>query len=202
MAIQIINSSHVLPVSVELVKKHLRILDFDEDETLQNLYIPTAAQIFTSRTHRQLITATVEQVFDSFPSENYFLLERYYLQSFDKIEYLDADFTWQELDSDEYFISETMPSSVIIKSGEWPKDIHPSARGCVKVTYDAGFGDYDDSIPFDVKQALSMIVGDLYLHREDTIVYSGQTLNPSWRSTVLMDRYKINYYQHPSQERR
>ena len=193
-----------LAISLDTVKAHLLLLETDLDVLLQNLYIPAATREVEAQIRRALITQTVEQTFDCFPSEGYFLLERCPLVSFTKLEYFDRDETWQELDSDDYQImTGTLPPIVRIKDTKrWPVDAHRTARGGVKATYVVGYGATHTSVPVAIQQAISMMVGDMVVHREDTMALTGlKTANPGWHSKVLLDPYRVNYFEHASQSR-
>lgn len=204
MAITVLELPEALPLSLELLKEHLRIIGDDDDATLANLYLPSAVEIFESTTKRALITQTVCQSFDCFPALNHFLLERAPLGELIAVRYYDRDEQLQTLSPDRYSVIEGRPAIVQLKRGaSWPSDLHPSRLGAVEVEFTCGYGDDDDAIPSGIKQALSMITGDLFIHREDTIaVFGVLSVEPTWTSKRLMNRYQLYYYEHPSQRRR
>lgn len=207
MAIKVITPPAVNAISLSLVKEHLRILGADDDTALEGLYIPSAIANFEAITGRALITQTVEETFDQFPAcSSYFLLERGSpLQSVTHVKYWASDDTLKTFDAASYFVStSTLPGTICLKTGySWPSDIHPTRLGAVVVTYVVGYGASDSNVPADIKQALSLLIGDLYRNREDSVVSSGVSrVDVNWPSVRLAKKYRTFYYQLFDQSRK
>lgn len=191
------------PIELDLVKEHLRILESDDDNLLQH-YIDAATDIFESLTKQALINRVVKQTFDKFPRERYFLLETGpAATTITSIKYWDELSVLRTVASSVYELAAGMPGVVSLKLGQsWPTDLNQDRHKCVEVVYTAGRGTSEADIPADIKQALSSIVGDLYVNREDTVIQPGATiLNVGWHSKALMHKYRLNHYEHPSQQK-
>lgn len=194
------------PITSSLLKKHISILpsEVDHDDIL-DLYLPSAVSEFESKTKKAVITQTYKQIFDCFPCENYFLLERSPLVTFTDIQYYDSSDTLKTLASSVYSVepSPVCPFVQLKTDQTWPSDIHPTRLNCVEVTYSAGFGANALAIPADIRRLLAMIVGDSFLFREDTQIIPGVAqiiVTPS--SFNGMQKYYSNYFEHKSQKRR
>ena len=200
-------STTELPISLELAKQHLFITETDLDVILEDLFIPSAVNAFEEITKRALITETVVEALDCFPScENYFHLERGCpLQSVTSVKYYDEDNTLQTFDSSNYIVSaSTLPGSITLATNKrWPTDIHKTRLAAVEITYVAGYGLDDENIPIDIKHALCQMLGEFDLNREDTVIQPGVTkVDVDWASSKVIDRYKTFYYRHKSQDRK
>lgn len=206
MTVRVISAPAAQAIATSLVKEHLRILGTDDDAALA-LYIPSAIEQFEAITGRCLIKQTITQEFDSFPDVDYFLLERGTpLIQLLHIKYYDTDNVLQTFAADNYLIaSSTLPPTVCLNTNKWwPTDIHPTRLGSVQVTYEAGYGTADSSVPMDIKHALSLLVGDFFNNREDSVVMPGinASVKVHWPSYRFMQKYKVNFYQHASQSRK
>lgn len=200
-----VTTKPVLPaIDLALVKEHLRIIGSDDDLTLA-LYRDAAIEIFENNANLALITQTLKQVIDCFPcGESFFLLERYPIITLTHIKYYDTDNVLQTWGSTNYILeSNGIPPKLSLASGKsWPSDIHPTRNNAVEITYQAGYGATDTSVPNDVKLALSLIIGDFFANREDSVVQPGiGIINTFWNSKVLLRRYKPYYFEHVSQQR-
>jgi uncharacterized phiE125 gp8 family phage protein len=187
-------------IPLQLLKEHLRIIGNDDDETLK-LYLDAATQGFEAYANQSLILQTVQQSFDSFPVENFFLLERSPLHTFTAIQYYDVDGTIQTLNPSIYSVNnDTTPPAISLKKGaSWPS-VDENRLGAVICTYVAGYGVDAASVPSDIKQGLCLIVGDLFQGREDTIAQPGIVIARSfWGSNRFFHKFKSYYYSHASQ---
>lgn len=192
-------------ITTDLVKSHLNIIDNnDHDALFEMLYIPDVVDVFIKTTKQALIYTVVKQIFDCFPTEDYFLLERHPvalpIQSF---KYRNTENQLVDVDATSYFVCETFPYTIQLESNRnWPVDIHPTRRGSVEITYKCGYGETCESIPAGIKQCLSMMLGDRFLHREDGMAVPGIVIvSPFWTSNRLMERFKTNFFEHRSQQR-
>jgi len=204
MTVQVTVAPAVSAIDISLVKEHLRIIG-DDDNISLSMYMSAAIAMFEQHAGLCLITQTIKQTFDQFPCEDHFFLERGMpLQSVSHVKYYDTDNVLQTMSSDEYIVlSNTLPPSICLASGEsWPSDIHPTRQAAVEVTYVAGYGTTSSSVPKDLHLALSLLIGDLFQNREDSIAMPGMTIaKVGWNSQRLLARYKTHFYQHLSQSR-
>ena len=209
MAITVVTPPASNALSVAAVKPHLNIEpdEIEWDAELEDIYIPSAVWNFETFTGRALITQTVKQTFDQFPSEDFFNVERYPAAAIDSIQYYDTDNTLQTFDPSNYiFVSTSTPQKVCLAYGKtWPSDIHPTRLMAVEVNYITGEADTQLGLfqahP-EFKAPLCMLVADLYKNREDDEFGPGiSKVQPEWTSTRLMLRLRTFFYQHQSQSR-
>jgi uncharacterized phiE125 gp8 family phage protein len=194
----------VYPISLELVKHHLRILGTQDDIALSQLYIPSATKTFEAQTKRSLISRSVEQSFGEFPKdENYFLVETYPVLTPAEltVKYLNTKSEWVSFT--DFTISINSFPSVIYAVDGWPSDIHTTAQNAVKVSYTAGYGANDAFIPNDIKHVLSLIIADAFAYREDSYAIPGIVVaGLRWGTKNLLAQYNLCYYEHSGQDRR
>jgi len=207
MSISIITPPDVTkpPITIELLKSHLSILqdEIDFDEILQ-MYLGSAVDEFTAVTKRCIINTTVRQTFDDFPCEDYFRLERAPLVSFTSLQYRDTAGAWQTVDSSiySYDVLEDYPILQLKEGKTWPSSLS-EGFSCVRLQYVAGYGADETTVPYDIKRILCMLIGDSYLHREESVTMPGVGLVVVNASAArAMKKYMLNYYEHASQKRR
>lgn len=205
MTVHIATAPAALAVDLELVKLHLNLFEDYQDPLLEQLYIPSAIWNFEQTTGLALIEQDILQTFDQFPCENYFLLERVSPGISDLVvKYYDEDNTLTTFAASNYiFADKAFPPSVCLGAGKaWPSDIHTSRLSAVEVTYTAGY-ENSAAVPADIKQAICLIVGDLFTFREDSIAVPGVLVaNPTWPSMKHALRWKTQFFEHPSQSRK
>jgi uncharacterized phiE125 gp8 family phage protein len=194
------------PIALNLLKSHLSMLplevDFDE---LIKMYLGAAVEEFESRTKRAIISRVVRQTFDCFPCEDFFCLECAPLLSLSSIQYRNDEGNFVTLSADvySYDIIETNPIIQLKVDQVWPEDIDPYGFNCVRVNYTAGYGADESDVPMDIKRSLSMLVGDSYLNREDSLAIPGvSSVFVSANSYQAMKKFRLNYFEHRSQKRR
>jgi uncharacterized phiE125 gp8 family phage protein len=83
--------------------------------------------------------------------------------------YLDANGDSQTWDDANYVVDiYTEPSLIVEKNGStYPDTI--DQRNAVTVTYTSGFGTTAADVPQPIKQAILLLIGHFYNHREDTV---------------------------------
>jgi uncharacterized phiE125 gp8 family phage protein len=151
------------PVTPAEIKQHCRVEVDDDDEYLSALIIG-AREYVETRTGRQLLQATWQQVHDQFPAM--FLLSRPPLLSVDSITYWDWDGVLRTVDPSTYLVDTlAQPGRVTPIYGQiWP---FPMYRiGAVTVTFKAGYGDDPADVPERAKLAIKWLVAHWYENRE------------------------------------
>lgn len=186
------------------LKNHLRITNSNEDSQLQ-LKLSMAINTFQHYTNIALVTQTVRQTFDQFPTERNFMLERYAptISSL-SIKYYDVDNTLTTLATSVYGTADRgRPAKIFLLNGQsWPADLHADRPDAVEVEYTVGYGADEDAVPEEYKHCIAMMAGDAQNFREDTIYSPGGTIvNVTWQSQRLMDIFKVNFYEWASQSR-
>lgn len=154
----------VEPISLAEAKTHLRITGTDDDTYLARL-IDVAIATLQQRYWTQICTATFDQYFDNWPSDH-FLLRKHPVLAVSTVKYTDQDGseqtvstdTWEQADEDGRGIVRLKYNQV------WPSDCRGHEDDIV-IRYTAGYGD-ESVTPEPIKQALLLIVTDLYTFRE------------------------------------
>ena len=162
-----------LPVSLEQVRYHLRNEDMRFDDDLLAAYIRAACG-YVERTYGlALLTQTIKQYHDGFPSgcNTPLLLRIAPMVSITSITYTDTDGATQTWTSSEYTSGRLDLGGFIVPSinYSWPSSV-AMLPNAVTVTYQAGFGAKPSTLPAQVTQAILLMVGDMYQKREDSVV--------------------------------
>jgi len=158
------------PVSTADAKAHLRV-DVANDDTLIDGFVAAARIKFEGDTNRALITQTWDLYLDRFPDNGEGIkLPRYPVQSVIHIKYYDSDGIEKTWSSDNYIVDEkSKPARITLAYGS----VYPTTRGivnAVNIQFKAGHGDAATDIPKLIIQAIMMLVGHWYEHRENVVV--------------------------------
>ena len=170
------------PVSVEEVKDHLRVYGDDEDILIGGLI--TAAREHVERVicNRALITQTWDLYLDAFPASGCLIIPMPPLQSVTSVKYT-PDGGSEQTFSDSNYIVDTVnePGKIVLtSSASWPNDVLQPVNGVV-VRFVAGYGDEPTDVSERFKQAIKLLVGDMYENREDSVIGAGISVtNVPW----------------------
>lgn len=159
-----------LPVSLDEARRQLRTEGMTFDDDLVELLIRAAASNIEVQYGLGLLEQTVKQYHAGFPASanDPMFIWVAPLMSVTGITYTDTTGTTQTFDSDDYTSGGFNGWPFIIpKVGKsWPT----AASGmpnAVTIEYKAGFGAAASSIPKEIKQAILLMVGDMYENRQD-----------------------------------
>jgi uncharacterized phiE125 gp8 family phage protein len=158
------------PVTLSEAKLHLKMDDISADDDLINALIASATEHAQNYTNRVFINTEIVQVYDAFPTSGEVLrLAVSPLVSVGSVVYLDANGDSQTWDDANYVVDiYTEPSLIVEKNGStYPDTI--DQRNAVTVTYTSGFGTTAADVPQPIKQAILLLIGHFYNHREDTV---------------------------------
>jgi len=174
------------PVSLDLAKLHCRV-ESDDDSTLVSAMISAARKKFEDSTGLKLITQTVVEKFDEFPDEFRPLWAPLIAVA---ITYTDGNGAVQTLAAAHYQVdvgNDATPGRVKPVSGEcWP-DTHEDTYNAVMLTYTAGYGADESSVPVLIKQAILLQVAKWYQNRED---YEEKRTMSAFES--ICSQFKVN----------
>ena len=168
------------PVTVAEVKTALNI-DFSDDDAYIGELIGVAREFLEANTNLALMTQTITHVLPRFPQVTTrnplatIPLYKYPVQSLTSISYHDDNDTVQtiavsgltpgaELDTT------SMPSQIFLKTGNlatWPAT-YPTRINPVSLVYVAGYTSAA-AVPKQIKQAIKLIVGEMYEKRENYV---------------------------------
>ena len=139
-----------------------------EDALLEAL-ITTAREWCEGYQNRAYISQTRELWLDDWPGADYIKIPLPPLQAVNSIKYYDTDDTAATMDTGDYFVdTKSEPGRVSLAySKSWPTTTLRPING-VCVEFEAGYGDAATDVPYRVKQAMLLLIGHLYEHREQS----------------------------------
>lgn len=164
-------------------KAHLKV-EVSDDDTLITAIIVAARQWAEGYLNRALITQTLRLSLPGFPGEGRWdpnpesqqslvdgviELPMPSLQAVSSIQYVDTDGDTVTLDAGEYQVdTRRKPGRVAPAWGKsWPstRDVF----NAVSVSYTAGYGTAGSDVPACVRQAMLLMIGSMYEHREEIV---------------------------------
>lgn len=180
------------PVTTSDLKAHIRVTGTGED-TLLGSYL-TAARIHTENmTHRSLVMKQLRLDLDRFPRGRQTIdLPRPPLQSVDVITYTDdPDGSSTVITTSNMVVDiRSEPGRVGLVDGEsWPSV--RSVISAVTVQYTAGYD--PDTVPAPLLQAIRMLAGHWFIHRESTSEKPPREIDSAFQSLVGTYRFG-DYY--------
>lgn len=172
------------PVTLTEAKTYCRV-DDTADDTLLTSLINVATSMVEEYLDRSIITQTWKMYLDYYPWDYYIVLPRGHLLSvvsFKTYDDLDVATTW---DASNYYVDTEYDRLVIRENASWP-DFDRDANG-IEVIFTAGYGPAATDVPEPIRQAILMIVTNLYEHRDTTEPMSDviQTMLQPYRKVWL-----------------
>lgn len=214
MALQLVTAPANLPVTLAESKAHL-VVEHDEHDSLIDIYnAASTGHVDGPRGFlgRALIDQTWDLYLDRFPGshhDNFRLQRRHHHHRTGQIEiplpplievigvfYKDNNGAEQEFDADNYVVdSASEPGRVVLTAdANWPTT--QRAANAVRIRFRAGYVALGssppvDAVPFAIKAAILLHVGDLYRNRDTQVL--GQTVfQLPWAAEQLLRPYR-NY---------
>lgn len=187
MRLRLVTPPIAEPVTLAEAKAHLRI-----EHALDDAYIGTL--ITAARQHaeevcwRAFVTQTWELVLDGFPSTDDIELPKGKLASITSVTYIDDDGASQVLAAAEYETDTvSMPGRLVLAyDATWPAT--RDAWNAVAVRYVVG--EAVGAVPAPVKQAILLLVSQLYEHRTPEVI--GATIAPvQFAVDALLRPYRL-----------
>ena len=177
-------------VTLVEAKAHLRV-DIKDDDTLISALILAADGWVEGYLERSLITQTWEHTRDAFP---WWAFELPFppLQSITSIKYIDTDGVEQTFSSSLYLVD---TSSTVGRVAPAWGEVWPSTRnqmGAVTVTLTTGFGSAPSDVPQQIRQAVLLMVAQMYEHREPVVIGAPASEVP-FTVKALLDPYRVYY---------
>lgn len=176
------------PVSLAETKDHLRV-DINDDDNLILGLIQAAREYAEEYLGRSLIQRTYRADLPYFADDIW--LPRGPVVSIGSIKYWDTSSpsvqqTWAATNYQLYY-------DVVKRThGAAFESVYPRPDA-VQITYTAGYLDTSspqaENVPYALKAAMLLMVGDLYEHRESQVLYPGQLLNNP-TMTRLLDAFR------------
>lgn len=178
------------PVTLDLLKAHLRVSDDTEDFVILAL-AAAARQFAESYCGRSFVTQGWRLTLDGFPCGP-IILPRGPVQSVQSITYEDMGGTTRT-------IVPAAPDYVVDLSGEWPcvapgfGRVWPEALpqiASVRVNYTAGYG-ADGKVPEGIKHWILVRVNTLFENREEVAVLQRGSVSALPYVDTLLDPYRV-----------
>lgn len=187
MSLTLVTPPIGLPVSLAMVKDQLRLNDDDttEDALLMGL-IRSATETTEAFTGRALISRTLRLTLDAVPDtafepgfrigvrseprERAIELLRPPLISVSSIVTYDDTDTAITFAASNYFVDAARePGRVVLRNGAmWPANADRTANA-IEITYTAGYGTRIGDVPEPIRQAILMLIAQLYEHRGEEV---------------------------------
>lgn len=172
--LKLIAGPQIYPVTIEQVKKHLRI-DFTDDDADLELKLAAAVDWVESFTGRALVDQTWDVYYDQFPDDDAELrIPKPPLIAVEGVFYNDPEGVEQQVDSIDYYVDTVSEFGwvVPVSTASWPTTLE--AVNAVRVRFRAGYSDLSDSpasgeVPAMIRNVILAYVGTFFAHRE-TIV--------------------------------
>ncbi|MBC7193870.1 head-tail connector protein [Marinobacter sp.] len=155
-------------MSLQEAKAHLRV-DIADDDGLIAALITAAREYCEAFQRRAYVTQAWEFTLDAWPNDNEIRLPRPPLQSVTAITYRDSAGTEYTMPTTDYLVDiKSEPGRIVLAYGKvWPSlTLYPA--GAISIRYVAGYGDAA-AVPQRVKQAMLLLIGHWYEHREGVI---------------------------------
>lgn len=160
----------VEPITLAEAKAHLRVSHDDENSLIESL-IKSARMYSEGFLRRAILLQKWVIKLDSFPADDGPIVLPYPpLQQVETFQYVDTAGDSQTLTiTDDYLVDTVaVPGVVYLPYGVyWPTP--RDQRNAVSIVYQAGYSDAD-SVPAPIKQAILLMVGHWYEHREEVVV--------------------------------
>lgn len=177
------------PVSVAEAKAHLRI-EHSLDDTQIGVLIAVATATVQEMCWRALVTQTWELVLGGFPEGGEVELPRGVLASIESVKYIDSDGVEQTLATSEYEAdTDSVPGKLrLAHDKSWPST--RCQYDAVRVRYLVGTA--AASVPTPLKQAVLLLVSEMYEHRTPTVF--GQTSQVPFAVDALTAPYSLRRF--------
>jgi uncharacterized phiE125 gp8 family phage protein len=144
----------------------------DEDTNIERIYIPAARERVEVETGRQLMTATKTLTLDGFPrGGDPIYIPTPPLQSVSSVVYVASDGTETTMSTDDYVVdTRSEPGRIFPKwNSTWPSTRQRTESATVLVTFVCGYT-AASLVPSRLREAILLLVGHYYRHREEVIV--------------------------------
>lgn len=176
----------VEPVSLSLLKKHLRVEHEDEDDYLMSL-VGAARQYCELRTDRCFIDTRLEMTLDTFPAALELPLPLPPFSPTAGRQDIEVSFRNVQLQSLPVVEAEPVivssPGTFIVNRSATPAVLTPNVNGywpvtgpirsAVTIRWWAGYGDSGDKVPKGLRHAILMLAAHWYVQRETVAVNIG-----------------------------
>jgi len=180
-------ASTVQVVTTAEAKNHLKI-DSSADDTLIDNLIKSATQLSEDYTNRFFTDTVITQYGTTFADIKE--LYKSTVSSITNIKYYDTLNSLRTLDSDVYYLNNSIQPAQISLSLNQSYPNLADRENAVECKYTVGYGSAASDVPEAIKQAILLTVGNWYNNRSSVVVGRISTelpLNVKW----ILDTYKV-----------
>lgn len=194
--VKITTAPTIEPVTLAEAKLHCRVDDSSEDAKFTD-WIQQARMQCEEIAQRSFITRTYTAYLDYWPYWTRFELPYPPLISLTSVKYYDRDGNAAvTFDPANYFVdTHSEPGRFALKwNSAWPGASLRELNG-VEIIYTAGYGALATAVPTRYKEAMLLLIGHLYEHRESVIIDQGisvQVLPQGLYDMLYMDAGGFN----------
>ena len=191
MALTLVTAPTIEPVDLYEIKQHLRLdtgTSTIEDAILTD-FIIAARDTCEKFQNRAYLDQTWDLVLDDWPGGDIIEIPRPPLGSVTSITYYATGGTAATMTASTYIIDkDSEPGRVSLGYGEvWPGTVLRPVKG-VTVRFLAGYGSAASSVPTRVKQAIRLLVGHMYEHRENAEIKKLENISFGVDNLLTLDR--------------
>ena len=183
---KLISKPAIEPITLDEAKTHCRVYGNDDDAYLTALIV-AAREIAESSTGLALITQTWGIYLDGFPCSSIrFPIAP--LLTVESADYVDADGAEQTLDPSAYVVDDKSRLGRIVAVDSWPTTA--DVPNAVTITITAGYGQTADTVPMPIRQAMLLLIGEMYENREESVIGVSAAQLPL-TAERLLHRYRV-----------
>jgi uncharacterized phiE125 gp8 family phage protein len=174
------------PWTLAEVKSYLKIDDSNEDSMLNTL-IKGARMMAESYLNQGLITQTITEKLDRLGDPTIYLSVSPVL-AVSSFQYANSENTTATFAATEYVVDTfSKPARLNLGYGKtWPT-LYGNIND-VTITYTVGYGTESSAVPYQIRQAILLMVADTYENRQDYV----KRLPTA--SQYLLDQYRVQYF--------
>ena len=167
MALTIVTTPTIEPVTLTEARQHLRIDALDEDDLILS-FIKAATKYSENTQNRAYMDQTWDLTLDIFPNGDIINIPLPPLQSVSSVTYYGTGGTSNTLTASTYVVDiNSEPGRLSLAYNEvWPNETLRPVNGVV-VRFVAGYGSATSAVPNMAKQAIKLMVGHMFEHREN-----------------------------------
>lgn len=164
MILSLVTAPTKEPLDLQTVKDHLRI-EHSLDDSYLNVLIKAVREYVEKITWRGIIDQTWQLTMNSFPPEDFIKLPKGPLRSVTSVQYLDENNELKTFDAENYELDQQSPCGRLILKYQktWPATSY--RWNAVRVQYVVGFGADEAAVPVPLKQAMLLLIAQMYEHR-------------------------------------
>lgn len=181
MGYKLITAPTLEPISLDEIKRDLRIDHADDDDTLRRMMVE-ARQFVETRLELKLLTQTWDYIIDAFPT-NEIRLPFGPVQTITQLAYDDESGMQQTLPPTEYYLDNAsklvVPEPWIFPTAGWPVTL--DAVNAVRIRFVCGY-ESAELVPGEMRAAFRYKMRELYDGDDtrellDTVTWNVQSLN-------------------------